>query len=50
MYTIKLRQKQLWKKSASVNLKLKKLNYSLSYYLFPQPEIFALALLTLEVA
>ena len=29
MYTINLRQKQLWRNLASVNLKLKKLNYLL---------------------
>ena len=29
MYTINLRQKQLWRNLPSVNLKLKKLNYLL---------------------
>ena len=46
MYTIKLHQKQLWRNLASVNLKLKKSNYLLRV----QPELFALAFLTLEVS
>ena len=46
MYTITLCQKQLWRNLASVNLKLKKLNYLLKN----QPKFFVLAFLTLQVA
>ena len=46
MYTINLRQKQLWRNLASVNLKLKKLNYLLRV----QQKKFLLAFLTLKIA
>ena len=39
MYTIKLCQKQLWRNLASVNLKLKKLNYLLRV----QPKNFCIS-------
>ena len=44
MYTINLRQKQLWRNLASVNLKLKKLNYLLRV----QQKIFLLEHLILR--